>query len=328
MEQVSFELIRRVRLHIERTEKQVLLLEKQKEWLKLTAALDVLEDSSYAIEYYSNSIYPDDIRGKYLFSYGLLQALFLQQDAINGISEALFGNSIDYKNQYPKAYAVREIRNDVVGHPTNRSGKQYIYLVQTSLGKESFNYLKHEHDREKVESITVDVFDAISDTGNAVNTILNNSLDELDNEFKNFIEEHRERKMKDIFNLLEYARQKVFENTEMRSWGYDKRKDMVTKCEEELIQRFGSMSATDSYQYLLNDIHKAYNLIDEGLPRVPRDLLPDFERSLLENLFNKIERLRSYCVETDEYFENYGGIPIADSIVKPIIIDDLSQLSE
>lgn len=71
MEQVSFELIRRVRLHIERTEKQVLLLEKQKEWLKLTAALDVLEDSSYAIEYYSNSIYPDDIRGKYLFSYGL-----------------------------------------------------------------------------------------------------------------------------------------------------------------------------------------------------------------------------------------------------------------
>lgn len=329
MEQVSFELIRRVRLHIQRTEKQAKLLEKQKEWLKLTAALDVLEDTSNAVEYYCDSEYPVDVRGKYLFTYGLLQALFLQQDAINGINEALFDNSINYKDQYPTAYAVREMRNDVVGHPTNRSGgKQYIYLVQCSLEKESFDYIKEEHDREGIEAISVDVFAAISDTGKAINTILNSALHELDTEFINYINAHKERKMKEIFSNLGYTREKVILNTELKSWGYEATKAMMTKCEEEIVRRYGSIETADSYPYLLSDIHKVYDLIDTGLPRIPKDLFPHIEKCLLENLFHKLDKLKSFCVETDEYFENYGQELTPENEDTSITINIVKRLSE
>lgn len=55
-----------------------------------------------------------------LYIYGLLQALFLQQDAANGISTALLGKKIDFKQEYPSLFEIREIRNDTVGHPTLR----------------------------------------------------------------------------------------------------------------------------------------------------------------------------------------------------------------
>ena len=67
MKTVDFELIKKIRNHITRTEKQAILLPERKKWLQLTAALDVLEDTSWAVEYYIENEYPTDVKGKYLF---------------------------------------------------------------------------------------------------------------------------------------------------------------------------------------------------------------------------------------------------------------------
>ena len=77
IETVSFNLIKKLFRHINRTEKQATLLTNRQKWDRLTSALYTLEDTSYAIEYYLESDYPADIKGKYLYTYGLLQALFV-----------------------------------------------------------------------------------------------------------------------------------------------------------------------------------------------------------------------------------------------------------
>lgn len=319
-ETVSFDLIKEIRTHINRTEKQADLLSKRQKWDRLTSSLNVLEDTSWAIEYYLENDYPKDFKGKYLFTYGLLQALFVQEDAINSISVALFGEEIDFKNDYPKVHAVRELRNDVVGHPTCRSKTQFIYLAQCSLSKNAFYYLKDHSNTGDRESIDVDVKAAINDQACCINTILKNAVNELDEEFRLYIEQHRGRKMKEIFNELYYAKEKTLNPDYLGSWGYDSTKSMVKKCEEELVLRYGSVDAVDSYKYLLEEIRDIYSLIDDGLPQVPDVIRGRFEKYMLQILFSKLEELQELCEETDAYFENYGKERSSPDDVAPIIV--------
>lgn len=306
IETVSFELIRNIYQHINRIEKQALLLSDLAKWERLTSALNVLEDASCAIEYYLENDYPRDTRGKYLYTYGLLQALFVQQDAINSINVSLFNVEINYKTDYPEIYKVREIRNDVVGHPTCRNKSGFIYLAQSSLHKESFFYLKEDSSMVESKSLSVDVMRAIHNQADCINTILNTAVKELDQEFRQYIERHRDRKMEEIFRMLHYAKEKTLIPDQLGPYGYDVTKDMVKKCEEELVLRYGSIDAVDAYNFLLKEIHEIYLLIDNGLDEIPYSFQPRFEKYMLQILFVKLEELKDLCAETDSYFENYG----------------------
>lgn len=307
METVSFELIDEILDHINRIEKQNALLESRRNWDKITSALQVLEDSSCAVSYYLETQYPSGVGGKYLFTYGLLQALFIQEDAANSISEVLIGRGVNFKEDYPEAYMIREIRNDVVGHPTNRGNNSSIFLVQVSLSKQSFCYFKNNSDAENQEERSVDVGKAISNVAECVNAVLKRVIELLDTEFKEYIEKHRERKMTAIFNSLSYAKEKALSPHDIFSnCGYETTKKMVQKCEEELILRYGSIEAVESYHYVLGEIHELYSLIDIGVPEMPDNLRKQVSKFLMQCLFSKLECLRSLCKETDFYFESYG----------------------
>lgn len=305
VEQVSTELIKRIREHINRTDKKDKLLECQKKWLQLTSALDVLEDGACAIDYFCMAGFPSALGGRYLFTYGFLQALFLQQDAINSISTSLFDKKIDFKEDYPDAFAVRELRNDVVGHPTNRNeGKIYVYLVQSSLQKEVFSYLRQSPDAKKDGAfVTVDVSKAINDTNRCVNDILSKAADELDDEFRAYIDTHKVRKMNKIFEALGFAREKVLLNDMLKSAGYDSSKRMVKECEDELVRRYSSVEAMDSFAYTLEKIHTAYDLIDNALCDIPYETRNKLEQCLQEYLFDRLQELADMSSEVDEYFE-------------------------
>ena len=278
---------------------------------KLTAALDVLEDTSWAVEFYVSSDYPDDFRGKYLYTYGLQQALFVQMDAIRSVHEALFGEQLDFKSTYLEAYIAREMRDDVTGHPTNRKGSEFIHLAQQSMSKSEFYYIKF--DSKKVSNeykiITVDVNRSIEDVAKCINDTLKKAVERLDLEFRDYIDSHKERKMKDIFNMLQYYKGKVLSDAVRSLEGYSATKNMVKKCEDELVLRYGSPEALDSYKYLLEEIHEIYDLIDEGILKSSNDIRTRLKKYLLQILFVKLEELQRYCNETDEYFENYGESP-------------------
>ena len=307
---VNYELLHKIRQHINRIEKKNELLERKQKWLRVTASLDVLEDTASAITYYQSSEYPSELNGRYLFTYGLLQALFVQLDAVNSIHCALFDKQVDFKTSYPDAFAIRNMRNDVIGHPTCRNNKEFIYLVQHSLSKEGFSYIKAEDDNNQSQVIDVDVQKAVSDATACVNMILTAMVGLLDKEFREYIDKHKSRKMKEIFVQLGYVREKVLTADSCFSdWGFSTAKDMVKRCEDELRLRYDTIESLDSYSYLLDEIHEIFDLIDNSLLRVPVEYRAGIRKYLLQLLFVKLEELESYCEETDQYFEHYGNPP-------------------
>ena len=112
--------------------------------------------------------------------------------------------------------------------------------------------------------------------------------------------------MKKIFNKLHDYKEKALLDSIMGTWGYESTKNLVKQCEDELVLRYGSVDAMDSYSDLLGAIHEIYSLIDNGIPQIPYDLQRQFQKYMLQALFAKLEELQCYCEETDEYFENYG----------------------
>lgn len=147
------------------------------EKMNLLAAFDMIEDSQCAIDYYKSSVFPDG-NGSYLFIYGLFQALFLQQDAVNAVLCTLKMPNKQCSN-FDLLMKIREYRNDIVGHPTNRgpqNNRRYIRLIRSSIEKNSFSYVVIGKNSEQKE---VDIVKVIFDQGYFIKQILNSICEKL-----------------------------------------------------------------------------------------------------------------------------------------------------
>jgi len=79
---------------------------------QLCSSLDVIEDAELAVAAYLDGESGEDTGKCYLAVYGLLQALFLQQDAVINLEGSLgIKDAID---NHPKLKNIREVRNHYV----------------------------------------------------------------------------------------------------------------------------------------------------------------------------------------------------------------------
>ena len=117
--------IKEIRDLINSPRKQNELLGKNALWLMLCSCMDTIQDTEIALESYLTEDIDNSQRGKnYLNTYGALQALFVQQDAVENLHTAL---GIPYVED-SSLKQIREIRNDAAGHPTNRGNKKIVQL--------------------------------------------------------------------------------------------------------------------------------------------------------------------------------------------------------
>ncbi|HEU4923413.1 MAG TPA: hypothetical protein VFT23_10090 [Burkholderiales bacterium] len=106
-------------------------------WRQLCSSMDAIGDTELAVEAYFDSPAGDGEYGKhYLEAYGLLQVLFVQQDALKHAAEAI---GLPYSLP-ASLIAIREVRNNAVGHPTKRgrSQSESFGIVRASLSHEGF----------------------------------------------------------------------------------------------------------------------------------------------------------------------------------------------
>jgi hypothetical protein len=114
---------------------------------KLCSCLDVIGDTELACSAYEQM--PDAAwpGSSYILLYGFLQALFLQQDAVHNLHEAL---SLPYEPD-PLLREIQELRNDAAGHPTQRDrGKERRRRSATFLGRRSAgpDFIDNNHSNE------------------------------------------------------------------------------------------------------------------------------------------------------------------------------------
>ncbi len=139
-------------------------------WNKLCSSLDVVEDTELAIKSYLSRKEPKDEGLKYLDLYGLLQVLYVQQIALNGICESFGLPSI--LNE-PCLKNVRSDRNDSIGHPTNRSTGLYHYIVRISITKSGYDLLSFDKNN-KMNHRNISVLKLITDQRKMAGGILLN----------------------------------------------------------------------------------------------------------------------------------------------------------
>ena len=123
---------------------------------QLGSSLDVIGDTESALSDYIASEQAARTQGeRYLLTYGVLQALVLQQDAVRHLSEAL-GVDCEAPAEF---IAIRDVRNRSVGHPTRRDRagvRSFNHVSRISMAWKGFDLLTfYESGRAEIQSVDV-----------------------------------------------------------------------------------------------------------------------------------------------------------------------------
>ncbi|PPI78657.1 hypothetical protein DXI23_19300 [Marinobacter flavimaris] len=271
------ELERSVRNHINTHHYQSVLLQDSNDWNQICSSLDVIGDTICSIESYQLQPFPDETGMKYIVTYGILQALFIQQDALRHLSEAF---EIEYKgNAILKE--IRENRNAAIGHPTkqNRGGECfYNHVSRISLSKNGFDLLRFSKSRPH-EMIRVDIISAIESQLDCIAVDykrISEKLSEIDrmhrNKFKNT-------QLQDIFHsAMGYSFEKIASGIYAYSYG-DK--------------DFGHSN--------LHMVKTAYQRFEAALKE--RNELASHTEFDLKEYFHAIEKLDQYFTGASQWME-------------------------
>jgi len=201
---------REIRDFINKPIKQFNLLKNHKLWNQLCSSLDVIGDSDLAISAYINSEFGTDDEEKYLRLYGVLQALFLQQDAVTNLCESLgLPNNL---TSHPKLKEIRDIRNDSIGHPTKRGNyKSYHFISRATITKSGFQLIS-DYGNNKTTFKDISVIDLIEEQRKYLSEILKKVINVLKAEEKAHKEEFKMEKLEAVFTDISYDIEKIFEN--------------------------------------------------------------------------------------------------------------------
>lgn len=244
----------RIRDLINRPRKQRNIMLDQNAWHRLCSSMDLIGDTQLAIESFDESSISGELLDGYgyLIIYGLLQALFLQQDAARDLALAL-----KYKFELPKELGqIREIRNDTTGHPTDRKHGEYFCVInRSSIHGSRFSYFRYSQGKNWFDNHNVDVSSLISTQRNVIGQLLTEIIERLEIEEKKHRSIFREVKMLEIFpQTLHYYFQKMDEAIhEVRSFSLGSMhielvEDIINHFEDELKKR-EEYDGADWYEY-------------------------------------------------------------------------------
>ena len=217
MQNIS-QLISDIRDLINEPRKQHLLLKDSAAWNMLCSSLDVIEDTDYCLEaFLTTDIDPLDDGNKYMYVYGTLQALFVQQDAVEHLTEPL---KIPYplnenSNEKQQLNEIREIRNDSVGHPTKRgggTGRAFNFISRITIDNQGFELGTIYADGRPNCSKHANIPNLITAQRNILIGVLDSIIKTLEQEEMEHRREFADKKLTDAFPpTLNYHLRKIGE---------------------------------------------------------------------------------------------------------------------
>lgn len=204
------ELEKSVRKYINTTRYQNALIKDSDNWNQICSSLDTIGDTLYSQQDYLTSEYPESTGLKYIYTYGLLQALFIQQDAMVHLSEA-FDIQFELTDRLKE---IRSLRNASIGHPTKNRAKgstYYNYISRMSLEKSGFTLMR-SFDQGSDEFIDIEIYPIVHDQLRDIEasySFLAYKLQEADRLHR---EKYRDDQLIDIFHSsMSYTFSKVAE---------------------------------------------------------------------------------------------------------------------
>ena len=271
---------------------------------KIFASGDIIEDAEYAIDSYKIIDFKNNELGeKYLSIYGLFEAFYLQEQAIKNMLIELGIDIQRFPNEIKALNEIKEIRNDIAGHPSFRNQKNYsVYLAQCTITKELIDYQKSDTG----ELIKVDLMALIINQEDAIFNLLKQIYAALKQEELEHYKKFKDEKLYDIFyQRYSYPREKIHR----RSFFYEALrmlKDLINNTKDMLNKRFVDYKELN-YFYIINDIDDVLLFLEEKIENlnINSRYIHFIQKNMIENLINKFDYLGEILREIDEKYEDY-----------------------
>ncbi|KKP37306.1 hypothetical protein A2483_00030 [Candidatus Peregrinibacteria bacterium RIFOXYC2_FULL_33_13] len=100
---------------------------KTSEWNLLCCSMDTFQDTALALRYYETiNLHWKKVGKNILIFYGILQAIFLQQDAVKNLHKIFLNEKLEI-HKMPNLNKIRNFRNKFTGHPLECKQDKTIY---------------------------------------------------------------------------------------------------------------------------------------------------------------------------------------------------------
>ncbi len=286
-----------------------LLFQDKTKWNKMWASMDIIGDTQLAIDFYSTLPKFNSINGGYLYIYGLLQALFVQQDACLHINNVITGEKINWKSDYPILFDIREIRNMSVGHPGSRGDKSFHHISRISISKDSFEMLTYYSDENsKSELKKISIKRIIGKQNELVVDILSSIEGYMKSELKNHKKKFEGKKLADNFpDDLNYLFSKLYDtgagSTALHKGHFKIIFEAYGKIKAGIIDRYASLDALIGIKYNTGMLDYIFDRLERDLIKNPID--DDKELYIfVQALENEWKELEDMVKEIDEEFSD------------------------
>jgi hypothetical protein len=271
------------------------------------SALDAIGDTELALQEFKSNKPKNPIGISYILAYGVLQAIFLQQDAIKHLALSL-GLPFNLPDELRE---IRELRNDAIGHPTSRDVdrkkkiKSFHHISRASLSNAGFQLMSTYSDRDSYDFKDV-LFDKIIDIQsefceNLLKDILEKLKDDENSHRKKFMND----KLSDCFHSsLSYIFSKVKEG--LRS---DIGRDFALSNFKSIVEAISTFEGKlkdrgeeESIEYINNDlsypIEKVLHYLEgrEGVDLRAAEIFIDY-------IERQVDSLRQIAKEIDENYQ-------------------------
>jgi len=312
----------KIRDFINEPRAQYALLKNQGLWHQLCSCLDAIEDADLAIAYYSAGDLPATDGALYLVVYGLLQALFLQQDAIFNMCESL--EIPEQLDEYPRLRQIREIRNESIGHPTKRDrprGQRTSYhsISRITLSTEGFELLSTYGDGG-FDVKQVSIPDLIADQRKYVSEILSSVISELARREAVHKDEFKMEKLASVFPpSLGYSFEKIFAGTRERedpslAESHVREVKRVLQTLRDVLARRGiGIDTYDSikhiYELLEHPLAELENFFGSGRAGAQPNINQEAAYIFTFFVRAQIDELRQVAKEIDDDYASGGLLP-------------------
>lgn len=206
-------LVQRIRDLVNAPWKHYELRQNKASFYQVCAAMDVIDDTEQAITGFEAGQLPESLATLYLAVYGVLQALVVQQDAALHLARCL--GVTKGLADYPGFVEVRDIRNDAVGHPTQRDRKScvsYNQIARVTLSRSGFELFASLADG-RTKRRFVDLAAIIGKQRQSVRSLLLEVECRLEAEAREHTRAFREEKLSSLFpRSISYHCDKVVES--------------------------------------------------------------------------------------------------------------------
>lgn len=285
-------------------------------WTQLCSCMDAVEDTDAAIAAFPGVARPKNTGQRYLAIYGVLQAMFVQQDAVRDMHEAL---GLEWKPcEIPELDRIRKCRNASIGHPTKQGSQgspNHHFIIQISLTEDSFELLTRSHDgKTTTEHVRLGEF--IRQQSTVIGETLARLLDGLQKDDREYRMSVSTQSLARVFdNQIHYAFEKLIGATRRSSpdplgaWGLEHISRTLDCFEKQLkargldINSFpGVQIAWDETAYPIRQLQLFLGEKTDGVP-------PEAEAAYIFASFldQKIRELEHMAQEIDSEFKCEDG---------------------